>query len=107
MEQQAAKQAKIEAQSSQVNSEVKVLEVLEVYRPNSITAELFESTGRSKDGYYTSSEVKALLVDYIKDKQLADPKNQRIVKPDDVLREALSKKGEQLERVPRDQTSER
>ncbi|KAG0045551.1 hypothetical protein BGZ83_009245 [Gryganskiella cystojenkinii] len=107
VEQLAAQQAKIEAQSSQANSEVKLLEVLEAYRPNTITAELFESTGRSKDGYYTPSEIKALLVDYIKDKQLADPKNQRIVKLDDVLRVALSKKGEQLERVPRDQTTER
>ncbi|KAF9185243.1 hypothetical protein BGZ51_002767 [Haplosporangium sp. Z 767] len=107
VEQQAARQAKVEAESSQANSDVKVLEVMEAYRPNSISATLFESTGRSKDGYYTLQELRALLLEYFKEKQLADPQNQRIIRLDGVLREVLAKKGEQVDRVPRDQASDR
>ncbi|KAG0260721.1 hypothetical protein BG011_001670 [Mortierella polycephala] len=107
VEQQAARQAKVEARSSQANSDVKVLEVMEAYRPNSISAILFESTGRSKDGYYTLQELRALLIEYCKEKQLADPKNQRIIRLDGVLQEALAKGGEQVDRVPKDQISDR
>ncbi|KAF9092719.1 hypothetical protein BGX23_003982 [Mortierella sp. AD031] len=107
VEQQAARQAKIEAQISQENSDVKVLEVLEAYRPNSASADFFEATGRSKDGYYTLQEVRAILAQYIKDKQLSDPKNQRIIRLDEILHPALSKKGEQIDKVPRDHTSDR
>ncbi|KAF9926341.1 hypothetical protein FBU30_004038 [Linnemannia zychae] len=107
VEQQAAQQAKAEAQISQENSDVKVLEVLEAYRPNSASGEFFEAAGRSKDGYYTLQEVRAILAQYIKDKQLADPKNQRIVRLDEVLYSALTKKGEQIDKVPRDHTSDR
>ncbi|KAF9283710.1 hypothetical protein BGZ68_005199 [Mortierella alpina] len=107
VEQQAARQAKAEAESSQAGAEEKVLEVLEAYRPNSNSADLFESTGRSKDGYYTLTELRGLLAAYFKEKQLADPKNQRIIRLDGVLRGALGKKGEQVDRVPRDQTSDR
>ncbi|KAF9563412.1 hypothetical protein EC968_004866 [Mortierella alpina] len=107
VEQQAARQAKAEAESSQANADEKVLEVLEAYRPNSNSADLFESTGRSKDGYYSLTELRSLLAAYFKEKQLADPKNQRIIRLDGVLRSALGKKGEQVDRVPRDQTSDR
>ncbi|KAG9322093.1 hypothetical protein KVV02_005577 [Mortierella alpina] len=107
VEQQAARQAKAEAESSQASTDEKVLEVLEAYRPNSNSADLFESTGRSKDGYYTLTELRSLLAAYFKEKQLADPKNQRIIRLDGVLRGALGKKGEQVDRVPRDQTSDR
>lgn len=107
MEQQAAQQARIDAQTSRVNSEAKELEALEAYRPNSASADLFEASGRSTEAYYSLSDIRALLADYIKEKQLAEPKNQRMIRLDDVLRSALSKKGEQLDRVPRDQTSDR
>ncbi|KAF9933279.1 hypothetical protein BGZ67_004358 [Mortierella alpina] len=107
VEQQAARQAKAEAETSQASADEKVLEVLEAYRPNSNSADLFESTGRSKDGYYTLIELRSLLAVYFKEKQLADPKNQRIIRLDGVLRGALGKKGEQVDRVPRDQTSDR
>ncbi|CAO3574744.1 unnamed protein product [Mortierella alpina] len=107
VEQQQARQAKAEAESSQATAGEKVLEVLEAYRPNSNSADLFESTGRSKDGYYTLTELRSLLAAYFKEKQLADPKNQRIIRLDGVLRGALGKKGEQVDRVPRDQTSDR
>ncbi|KAG0202365.1 hypothetical protein BGX28_005119 [Mortierella sp. GBA30] len=107
VEQQAARQAKVEAESSQASADVKMLEVLEAYRPNTASADLFESTGRSKDGYYTLNELRSLLAEYFKLKQLADPKNQRIIRLDEVLRSALGKKGEQVDRIPRDQTSDR
>ncbi|KAF9111794.1 hypothetical protein BGX27_004422 [Mortierella sp. AM989] len=107
VEQQAARQAKVEAKISQANSDIKALEVLEAYRPNSASAGLFEATGRSKDGFYSLQELRTMLAAYIKDKQLSDPKNQRMIRPDEPLRQALSKKGEQLDRVPRDETSER
>ncbi|KAF9296369.1 hypothetical protein BGZ88_012757 [Linnemannia elongata] len=107
VEQQAARQAKVEAQISQANSDVKVLEVLEAYRPNSASGDFFEVAGKSKDGYYTLQEVRATLAQYIKDKQLSDPKNQRIIRLDEVLHPALAKKGEQVDRVPRDHTSDR
>lgn len=107
MEQQAARQAKVEAQISQANSDVKVLEVLEAYRPNSASGDFFEAAGKSKDGYYTLQEVRATLAQYIKDKQLSDPKNQRIIRLDEALHPALAKKGEQIDKVPRDHTSDR
>ncbi|KAG0371062.1 hypothetical protein BC939DRAFT_421334 [Gamsiella multidivaricata] len=107
VEQQAARQAKIEAAGTQASSDAKGLEVLEAYRPNSASADFFEATGRSKDGYYSLPELRSLLAEYIKEKQLSDPKNQRMIRLDEVLREALAKKGEQLDRVPRDQTSDR
>jgi len=107
VEQQAARQAKVEAQISQANTDVKALEVLEAYKPNSASAEFFETIGRSKDGYYTLQEVRAFLAQYIKDKQLSDPKNQRFIRLDEVLHSALTKKGEQIDKVPRDHTSDR
>ncbi|KAF9355400.1 hypothetical protein BGX26_006616 [Mortierella sp. AD094] len=107
VEQQAARQAKVEAKISQENAVVKSLEVLEAYRPNSASTGLFEATGRSKDGYYTLQELRTMLAAYVKEKQLSDPKNQRFIRPDELLRAALSKKGEQLDRVPRDETSDR
>ncbi|KAF9433851.1 hypothetical protein BGZ76_008895 [Entomortierella beljakovae] len=107
VEQQAARQAKVEARVTQASADTKALEVLEAYRPNSASAALFEATGRSKDGYYSLQEVRAMLGAYFKDKQLSDPRNPRLIRPDEVLREALSKKGEQLDRVPRDETSDR
>ncbi|KAF9132406.1 hypothetical protein BGW39_000194 [Mortierella sp. 14UC] len=107
VEQQAARQAKVDAEISQANPDVKVLEVLEAYRPNNASAIFFEAAGKSGDGYYTLQEVRATLAQYIKDKQLSDPKNQRIIRLDDVLHPALSKKGEQVDRVPRDHTSDR
>ncbi|KAF9384209.1 hypothetical protein BGX21_001364 [Mortierella sp. AD011] len=107
VEQQAARQAKVEAKISQENAAVHSLEVLEAYRPNSTSSGLFEATGRSKDGYYSLQELRAMLAAYIKEKQLSDPKNQRFIRPDEILRAALSKKGEQLDRVPRDETSDR
>ncbi|KAI8606610.1 hypothetical protein EDD21DRAFT_400249 [Dissophora ornata] len=107
VEQQAKRLAKIEAESSQVNSEAKILEVLEAYRPNNVSACLFEATGRSKDGYYTHHELRGVLTDYIKEKQLTDPKNQRMIRLDEVLTEALHKTGEPADRVQKDKASER
>ncbi|KAG0285733.1 hypothetical protein BGZ96_010047, partial [Linnemannia gamsii] len=107
VEQQAARQAKVEAQISQANSDVKVLEVLEAYRPNTASGDFFEAAGKTKDGYYTLQEVRATLAQYIKDKQLSDPKNQRIIRLDEALQSALTKKGEQIDKVPRDHTSDR
>ncbi|ORZ06806.1 hypothetical protein BCR41DRAFT_311427 [Lobosporangium transversale] len=107
VEQQAAQQAKAEAQSAQASSDIKALEVLEAYRPNSTTGDFFEAIGRSKDGYYVPHELKGFMSEYIKEKQLSDPKNQRIIRPDEILREALAKKGEVLDRLPRDQAIDR
>ncbi|KAG0223318.1 hypothetical protein B0O80DRAFT_470162 [Mortierella sp. GBAus27b] len=107
MEQDVARQARVEAQSSQAAAEAKALEIVEAYRPNSLSAGLFEVTGRSKDGYYSLHDLKVVLGDYIKEKQLADPRNQRIVRLDDVLQSALCKKGEQADRLPRDQIIDR
>ncbi|KAI1312970.1 hypothetical protein EDD11_002791 [Mortierella claussenii] len=94
VEQQAARQAKVEAQAAQANAEVNALEVLEAYRPNSASAAFFEAIGHSKDGYYSLQELRGFLAEYIKVKQLSDPKNQRIIRLDEVLKEALNKKGE-------------
>ncbi|KAG0356535.1 hypothetical protein BG005_004533 [Podila minutissima] len=111
VEMEAVRQAKVDARAQadqQANSpNSKVLEVMEAYRPNGSSASLFENTNRSKDGYYTLQELRALLAEYFKEKNLADPKNQRIIKLDEPLREALLKKGENVDRIPRDQTSER
>ncbi|KAG0332339.1 hypothetical protein BG004_001295 [Podila humilis] len=111
VEMEAARQAKAEARlqaDQQASSpDNKVLEVLEVYRSSSSSASLFEATGRSMDGYYTLQEARAALAEYFKEKNLADPKNQRIIKLDTTLREALLKKGENVDRIPRDQTSDR
>ncbi|KAF9302558.1 hypothetical protein BGZ74_005179 [Mortierella antarctica] len=111
VEMEAVRQAKVDARAQadqQANSpNSKVLEVIEAYRPNGSSASLFENTNRSKDGYYTLQELRALLAEYFKEKNLADPKNQRIIKLDEPLREALLKKGENVDRIPRDQTSER
>ncbi|KAF8982972.1 hypothetical protein BGZ46_000252 [Entomortierella lignicola] len=107
VEQQAARQAKVEAKISQETSQEKALVVLEAYKPNSLSADFFEAIGRSKDAYYSLQDIRAMLANYIKEKQLSDPKNQRIIRLDEILKQALSKKGEQLDRVPRDQTSDR
>lgn len=111
VEMEAAKQAKAEARvqaDQQANRpDSKVLDVIEAYRPNSSSASLFENSNRNKDGYYTLQELRAILAEYFKEKNLADPKNQRIIKLDETLREALLKKGENVDRIPRDQTSDR
>ncbi|KAG0089448.1 hypothetical protein BGZ93_011028 [Podila epicladia] len=104
---QAKADARVQADQQASSSNSKVLEVMEAYRPNGSSASLFENTNRSKDGYYTLQELRALLAEYFKEKNLADPKNQRIIKLDETLREALLKKGENVDRIPRDQTSER
>ncbi|KAF9213651.1 hypothetical protein BGZ59_005024 [Podila verticillata] len=111
VEMEAARQAKAEARvqaDQQANrSDSKVLDVMEVYRPSNSSASLFENTNRNKDGYYTLQELRVILAEYFKEKNLADPKNQRIIKLDETLREALLKKGENVDRIPRDQTSDR
>ncbi|KAF9316595.1 hypothetical protein BG003_001782 [Podila horticola] len=111
VEMEAVKQAKAEARiqaHQQANSpDSKILEVMEAYRPNGSSVSLFENANRSKDDYYTLQELRALLAEYFKEKNLTDPKNQRIVKLDEPLREALLKKGENVDRIPRDQTSDR
>ncbi|KAG0308832.1 hypothetical protein BGZ98_006613 [Dissophora globulifera] len=105
--QQAARQAKVEAKLSQANSDAKVLEVLEAYRPNSSSAGFFEAVGQSKDGYYSLQEVQSLLLEYIKEKQLSDPKNQRVVRLDGILAEALKKEGEPKDRVQKSESRDR
>jgi len=108
VEQLAAQQAKLEAQTSRANSDAIELEVLEVFRPNSTSGDLFEISGRSKDGYFSWSDAKAILTTYVKEKQLSDPKNQRMIRVDEVLQLALfGKKGEALDRVSRDGISDR
>ncbi|KAF9363481.1 hypothetical protein BGX34_004057 [Mortierella sp. NVP85] len=107
VEQDAARQARVEAESSQAAASAKAFEILEAYRPNSTTAGLFEVVGKPKDGYYTLYELKGILAGYIKEKQLADTRNQKMVRLDSVLQEALFKKGEESDRLPRDQIIER
>lgn len=107
VEQDVARQARIEAESSQAIADAKTFEIVEAYRPNSVSAGLFVATGTPKDGYYTQYELKGILADYIKEKQLADPRNQKIVRLDDVLQEVLFKKGEHVDRLPRDQIIDR
>ncbi|KAG0034936.1 hypothetical protein BGZ82_005547 [Podila clonocystis] len=111
VEMEAVRQAKAEAraQADQQanNSNSKVLEVMEAYRPNGNSVSLFENTNRSKDGYYTLQELRAILAEYFKEHNLADPKNQRVIRLDETLREALLRKGENFDRIPRDQTSDR
>ncbi|KAG0034048.1 hypothetical protein BGZ81_006389 [Podila clonocystis] len=104
---QAKADARAQADQQANNPNSKVLEVMEAYRPNGNSVPLFENTNRSKDGYYTLQELRALLAEYFKEHNLTDPKNQRVIKLDETLREALLRKGENVDRIPRDQTSDR
>ncbi|KAG0326656.1 hypothetical protein BGZ99_009238 [Dissophora globulifera] len=98
--QQAARQAKVEAQSSQ-------LQVLEAYQPNGPSTGFFEAVGQSKDGYYTLQEVQSLLTKYIEEKQLIDQNQQHMVRLDEVLIEALKKESETEDRVEKSAAHDR
>ncbi|KAF9582431.1 hypothetical protein BGW38_000218 [Lunasporangiospora selenospora] len=107
VEQEVAKQIKVEAESSSAIPDTKALEILEAYRPSSASAALFENIGRSKDGYYSAQELRSILVEYFKEKDLTDPSNKRYIRLDACLKSALAKKGENVDKLPRDQTVDR
>ncbi|KAG0256018.1 hypothetical protein DFQ27_005962 [Actinomortierella ambigua] len=83
------------------------LKVLEGYRPSGSSVIFFETIGQPLDHCYSLAELKALIATYIKEKSLADPKNQRLIVLDEVLTQALAKKGDSANRIPRDLGVER
>ncbi|KAF9969155.1 hypothetical protein BGZ73_008606, partial [Actinomortierella ambigua] len=105
---QAAAVAEASAQQSKSggsnNSSIKVLEG---YRPSGSSVLFFETIGQSLDYSYSLAELKALIASYVKEKSLADPRNQRLIVLDEVLAQALGKKGESIDRIPRDHGVER
>ncbi|KAG0239301.1 hypothetical protein BGW41_007786 [Actinomortierella wolfii] len=106
---QAASSSSTEASSHQnkAGGSAGSIKVIEGHRPSGSSVIFFETIGQPLDHCYSPAELKTLLAAYIKEKLLADPKNQRFIVLDEVLAHALGKKGESVDRIPRDHGVER
>ncbi|KAI8390842.1 uncharacterized protein BYT42DRAFT_554517 [Radiomyces spectabilis] len=82
----------------------------ELYKPlgNSILV-FFDAAKHDKNAMYTAAEVRKVLTDYVKGNNLADPRNQKMVKIDAILCDALLTKPEYntVEKLARDQLGQR
>lgn len=68
-------QKSVDANGSKKNAEI---EILEVFKPlGSSVCAFFEAAGKSKDDLYKAPEIKQIVQEYVKAKNIANPKNQR------------------------------
>ncbi|KAF7727001.1 hypothetical protein EC973_008114 [Apophysomyces ossiformis] len=84
-------------------------EIVDIYKPMGSTIALFVSEKQKTDTMYTAAEVRKILMDYIKNQNLVEPRNQRMVKIDALLCDALLAKAEYntIDRLARDDLVQR
>ncbi|RUP46428.1 hypothetical protein BC936DRAFT_146970 [Jimgerdemannia flammicorona] len=86
------------------------IQVIDLYKPHGteVTA-IFKDRNRSKDDLFTVIEARNVLMEYVKEHGLVDPQNQRLVKIDALLCDALLKKDEYhtVDKLPREQLLQR
>ncbi|KAK9765591.1 hypothetical protein K7432_005952 [Basidiobolus ranarum] len=70
------------------------IKIVEIYKVSSTVAPLFDDMKASKDSLYDKTELRNLIMDYVKIHGLANPKDQRMVRIDPILCDALLKKQE-------------
>ncbi|KAJ3150086.1 Eukaryotic translation initiation factor 2D [Geranomyces michiganensis] len=73
---------------------VEGLTVVELYKPTSKELPFFQAIGRTKEEYFTPVEVREGVNEYVREKQLANPENPRLVKIDVILCDAILRKDE-------------
>ncbi|KAG0177515.1 hypothetical protein DFQ29_004745 [Apophysomyces sp. BC1021] len=84
-------------------------DIVDLYKPLGSNVEIFVLEKQKKDAMYTAAEARQVLMDYIRKNNLVDPRNQRLVKIDVTLCDALLVKSEYatVEKLPRDELVQR
>ncbi|KAG0779657.1 hypothetical protein G6F22_010513 [Rhizopus arrhizus] len=112
--QQVAKYKTIEQQPSVATTpattvsheEKKSAEIQEFFKPmGSFIFRFFDEAQQDKDALYTFVELRTILNDYVKKNELVNPKNQKMVRLDAILCDALLSKAEYstIDQLARDQ----
>ncbi|KAJ1963173.1 hypothetical protein GGI12_002208 [Dipsacomyces acuminosporus] len=86
------------------------IRVVELFKPPNALKPLFEDAGaQTESGYFSRHETRKILEDYIKNRELVDPKNPKQVKLDHRLCDGLLTKEEysKLSHFPRDKLQAR
>ncbi|KAI7826787.1 hypothetical protein BX661DRAFT_183471 [Kickxella alabastrina] len=87
-----------------------MIQIIELFKPSHALAPLFEDVGaQSESGFLSRQQARAVLEQYIKDSNLVDPKNPRMIKLDHRLCDGLLTKEEysKMNAMPRDKLQAR
>ncbi|KAI7857575.1 hypothetical protein BDC45DRAFT_500145 [Circinella umbellata] len=96
------------ASSSSGGSSQGQIEVQDVFKPHGNPVHIFfEAAKQSKEELYTSAEIRNIVMGYIKDNNLASPRNQKLVLLDPILQDAVLKKNETKDTLTREVIVER
>ncbi|KAF4568396.1 hypothetical protein EYR40_010196 [Pleurotus pulmonarius] len=85
-----ARREKREEREVKERSKVKEHVVTEKYKPmGSGSVRFFEECGKNTSALYTASEIRAIINQYVQDKQLVNPREQQYINIDETLQNAM------------------